>query len=56
MKKNKTLDEHFKDSKDLTKRNLAIIKTLDDGYKQADIARYLGLSSSAIAKVRKNYE
>jgi len=29
---------------------------LDDGYKQADIARYLDLSPSAIAKVRKSYE
>jgi len=30
--------------------------TLDGGYKQADRVRYLGLSPSAIAKVRKSYE
>ena len=56
QEKNKTLDEHFKDNKDLTKRNFAIINSLDDGYKQAEVARYLGLSLSAIAKVRKSYE
>ncbi len=53
QEKEKTLHEHFKDVQELTKRNLSIMSALEDGYKQAEVARYLELTPSAIAKVRK---
>jgi len=49
--KEKTLQEHFKSAEGLSKRNSAIIYALNDGYTQADIARYLHLSSAAVSKV-----
>ena len=39
---------------DLAASNSAIMGALEDGYKQAEVARYLGLTASAVAKVRKN--
>jgi len=32
------------------------MKALDDGYGQAEVARYLELTASAIAKVRRKFE
>jgi DNA-binding NarL/FixJ family response regulator len=46
-----TLKEHFKDTKELSKRNSAIMTALDDGYTQGEVARYLGLSSAMVSKV-----
>jgi len=43
---------HFKQSGTLEERNQSIMTALADGYKQAEIARYLGLSPTAIAKVK----
>jgi len=54
QEKEKTLQEHFKDVQELTKRNLSIMSALEDGYKQAEVARYLELTPSAVAKVRKS--
>lgn len=54
--KKRTLDEHFKNAKELEKRNISIKLALEDGYKQVDIAKYLGITSSAVAKVKKGFE
>jgi ATP/maltotriose-dependent transcriptional regulator MalT len=43
-----TLDKHFKNNKDLSSRNSAILKALKDGYTQADVARYLNISSALV--------
>ncbi len=46
-----SLDKHFENSEDITARNSAILKALDDGYGQAEIARYLGVSAALISHV-----
>ena len=46
-----TLENHLVDTKEIASRNSAIIKALDDGYTQGEIARYLGLSTAMISKV-----
>jgi len=43
----KTLEEHFENAN----RNDAIIKALDDGYTQAGVAKFLGVSRSLISKI-----
>ena len=52
----KTLEEHFGNFKNREERNSAIMEALDDGYGQAEVARYLNITASAIAKVRKKFE
>ena len=54
--KTKTLQEHFVNYKSKEERNQAIIEALDDGYGQAEVGRYLDITASAIAKVRKKFE
>ena len=56
IKKSKLLEEHFKDIKTKEERNLNIIEALKDGYTQAEIAKYLKLTPTAISKVKKKYE
>jgi len=56
LEKTKTLNEHFKEYSNKKERNQAIINALEDGYTQAEVARYLKLTPTAIAKVRKKYE
>jgi len=56
LEKTKTLNEHFKEYSNKKERNHAIINALEDGYTQAEIGRYLKLTPTAIAKVRKKYE
>jgi len=56
QEKGKTLKEHFISYKNIEERNLAILQALDDGYRQAEIGRYLNITASAIAKVRDKYE
>jgi len=51
QEKEKTLKEHFEKSKDLIKRNSTILKALDDGYTQGDVARYLDISSAMVSKI-----
>ena len=51
QEKEQTLQEHFKDMHEFSKRNSAIMNALNDGYKQAEVARYLHLSSAAISKI-----
>lgn len=46
-----TLDNHFIDAQEIASRNSAIIKALNDGYTQGEIARYLGLSTAMVSKV-----
>jgi DNA-binding NarL/FixJ family response regulator len=52
----KTLEEHFRNFKNREERNIAIMEALDDGYGQAEVARYLNITASAVAKVRKKFE
>ncbi len=52
----KRLEEHFENFKSKEERNRAIMKALDDGYTQAEVARYLKLTASAIAKIRKKFD
>ena len=47
----KRLEEHFKESK----REAAIANAIQDGYKQREIAEYLGLSTVAVSKIYKIY-
>lgn len=53
QEKDRKLKEYFENSADLVKRNTAIMSALEDGYRQAEVARHLGLTASAVAKVRK---
>jgi len=50
----KMLTEHFGDIKTKSERNVAIVAALDDGYTQAEIAKYLKLSRSAVSKIVKS--
>jgi len=45
------LEEHFADSTEIASRNSTIIKALNDGYTQGEIARYLDLSTAMVSKV-----
>ncbi|MEA3492535.1 MAG: hypothetical protein U9R27_11610 [Campylobacterota bacterium] len=49
--KETTLEMHFINSADTASRNSAILRALEDGYGQADIARYLGISAALISYV-----
>jgi len=49
--KERTLDSHFKNNKDLPSRNSAIIEALKDGYTQGEIARYLGVSAALVSYI-----
>jgi len=40
--------------KDKIERNSAIIQAIEDGYTQAEVARYIGLSRSALSKIVKS--
>ena len=51
-----TLEKHFQNSIDLPLRNSAIIQALDDGYGQAEIARYLGVSAALVSYVFKSFK
>lgn len=50
----KTLDEYFKECDTKVKRNDVMQLALEDGYTQAEIAKYLKLSRSAISKIVKS--
>ncbi len=43
--------KHFQDNIDLPLRNSTIIQALEDGYGQAEIARYLDVSAALISYV-----
>jgi len=49
--KTKTLQEYFDKLNSKEERNKNILKALDDGYKQAEVARYLNISSAMVSKV-----
>jgi len=49
--KEKSLKEHFKDCKTKSERNIGIINAIEDDYKQVEVARYLGISDSAVSKI-----
>jgi len=52
----KTLDEHLGDFKTKEERNSAIMKALEDGYRQVEVARFLDITASAIAKIKRKFE
>jgi len=52
--KGKELSLHFKGIGDKIKRNSAIIHAIEDGYTQAEVAKYIGLSRSALSKIVKS--
>ncbi|MBD3808589.1 MAG: transposase [Epsilonproteobacteria bacterium] len=45
-----SLQEHFVDVKNITERNKSIGRAIVDGYKQSEIADYLGLSRTTVSK------
>ena len=49
--KQKSLDEYLKTYTSLEDRNRKILEAIDDGYKQSEIARYLGLSSAGVSYI-----
>ncbi len=49
--KQKSLDEHFCNYQTLEERNKRILEAIQDGYKQSEIARYLGLSSAGVSYI-----
>ena len=46
-----TLEKHFQNNIDMVSRNSAIIRALEDGYGQAEIARYLDVSAALISYI-----
>ncbi|UTJ05486.1 transposase [Arcobacter roscoffensis] len=50
----KTLNEYFKNVNTKDERDKFIIEAFNDGYKQSEISKYLGLSSSTISKIIKS--
>lgn len=52
--KQKSLDDFLKNCKIREQRDKQILEAILDGYKQSEIARYLGLSSAAISYIVKN--
>ena len=46
-----TLDEHFKNYKSLSERNIIILKALKDGYTQGEVGRYLTISPAMVSHV-----
>ena len=51
QEKSSTLQEYFENAITKNERNLTILKALDDGYKQSEVARYLNISSSTVSKI-----
>ncbi len=49
--KQKSLDEYLKTYTSLEDRNRKILEAIGDGYKQSEIARYLGLSSAGVSYI-----
>jgi len=49
--KTKSLDKLLGDYQSLNERNIKILDAIADGYKQSEIARYLGLSSAGISYI-----
>ncbi len=54
--KETALEVHFKNSTDIASRNSAIVRALDDGYGQAEIARYLGVSAALVSYVFRSMD
>ena len=49
--KQKSLEEHLGSYQTLQERNKQILVAIQDGYKQSEIARYLGLTSAGVSYV-----
>jgi len=48
--------KHFEKSKSIHERNSAIMEALEDGYGQAEIGRYLNVSSALVSYVFRNFK
>ncbi len=53
--KETALEVHFKNSTDIASRNSAIMRALKDGYGQAEIARYWGVSAALVSYVFRTH-
>ncbi len=51
QEKSRTLQEYFDNVMTKNERNLTILKALDDGYKQSEVAKYLNISSAMVSKI-----
>lgn len=51
-----TLAKHFQKVKDIASRNSVIMTALQDGYGQAEIARYLGVSAALVSHVFRSFD
>ena len=47
--------ECFKGFNNKEERNKAVMEALNDGYKQSEIARYLKISDSTVAKIKGKF-
>ncbi len=56
QERQKTIKEHFISSNTKESRDMAIIEAVEDGYRQADIARYLELTPSLISKIVASFK
>jgi DNA-binding CsgD family transcriptional regulator len=45
------LQNHFRESSSLSKRNEAIMRALKNGYTQGEVARYIGISAAMVSKI-----
>lgn len=50
----KELKEHFEDADTKPKRDGSIINAIEDGYTQAEVAKYLKMSRSNVCKIMKS--
>jgi len=50
-----SLEKHFENTNTISQRNSAIMKALEDGYGQAEIARFLNVSSALVSYVFRNF-
>ena len=50
------LEKHFENTNTIYERNSSILKALEDGYTQAEIARYLNVSSALVSYVFRSYK
>ncbi|RLB67782.1 MAG: hypothetical protein DRH03_10580, partial [Deltaproteobacteria bacterium] len=49
------LKEYFFDAKNISRRNWCIIRAINDGYKQSEIASFLNISAVLVSKIIKNH-
>ena len=53
--KSRSLEDIFKEYDFLKERNSKILEAINDGYKQSEIAYYLGLTSAGVSYIVRNF-